>query len=106
MTQEHVWALYKGVKPFKTEGWCAYTQIDGVQALLYTGDTAEECASAYDEYITLLKPKKWQSNLNKVTGKHCPLKLWSGLARLASPKVMRVASILEEHFFNQQGGNQ
>ena len=95
--------MYKGVNEFKGGGYYASTRIAGAQAIIYTADTPEECAFARDDYLNIVKPKKWESNLNGVSGKYDGLRLWQTVALVGSSQLKRVAGILIDHLTNNQG---
>lgn len=89
--------MFKGVKEYKAgNGWYAYTQMEGVQTVIYTADTAQECASAYNEYLKVMKPKHWERNTNKVDRCHDFDKLWIAVELVGSPIPTKVANALQK----------
>lgn len=78
---------YLGVREFKNGGYCATVQMEGVRTVIYTSDSAEGCASAYDEYIKVVKPCGWRGRFNNVDRCHDFDQLWFIVALVGSPAV-------------------
>jgi len=82
---------FKGVKEFRGGGWYTYTNSGGATVIIYTDDSQEACASAYDNFLRTVRPKHWEYNINDVKYCHDFDRLWATVALVCCPPVRDTA---------------
>lgn len=98
---------YTGVREFNGGGWCAVSSIDGQMAIIYTADSEEECAAAYNQYAKLIQPRNWEANMNEVSVEIDLVNLFKGMALIGNAEVKAVGTrwLTRIEELKAQGGN-